>query len=701
MPTQDKILANLNPAQKEAVTWNATPLLIIAGAGSGKTRILTHRIAYLIANGVPAFQILGVTFTNKAANEMKFRVQRLVEQDVWVSTFHSTCLRILRMDGPALGIDPKFIVYDDQDQLTLIKQCIKELSINEKLLHPKAARERIQRAKDLLLTGHQYADKSEDITDETVARVYIEYEKRLESLKALDFGDLIMKAVGLFDHRPEVLLSWQDRFQHILIDEYQDTNYAQYRLIKLLAQAKRQITVVGDPDQSIYAWRGADIRNILNFEKDYPECGMIKMEQNYRSTGIILDAANELIKRNQIRKPKALWTDRGDGEKIRVYQAGSEKEEASFVVDQIVQKKAHGRTLADQVIFYRTHAQSRVFEDVLRRLNIPYKIVGGTRFYDRKEIKDLIAFMRILAYPHDEINLKRILNVPARGIGKKVTDSVDEFIRQNPMGFEQGLRRIANIPGLTARSVKPVQGFLAMIDRLRSGYAESSVSDLLRKILDQTGYVEMLEEEKTIESQARIENIEEFFSVIQDFEDHYQAPADPSSENPVPALSMLESFLESISLMTNLDAWEEGTDILTMMTLHTAKGLEFPIVYMVGLEEGIFPNVNSYSEDPEELEEERRLCYVGITRAKEELFLSYARERLLYGSRQYNLPARFLNEIPNELLQVMGSSPLYFDRRNSAFQDDDDLEIRNFDFDDIDIDINPDDIKTISDNDLL
>jgi len=637
----DSVLDNLNEAQREAVAWGHAPLLIIAGAGSGKTRILTHRIAHLISQGIPSFNILGVTFTNKAAQEMKARVQKLVSHDVWVSTFHSTCLRILRMDGAAIGLDPRFSIYDEHDQLTLVKECIKELNLNEKQAHPKGVREQIQRAKDFLMTPFQYLEKSQDMFEGNVGKVYQLYEEKMAKLKACDFGDLIMKTVFLFDRKPAILEGWQDRFQHILIDEYQDTNHAQYRLVKLLASKRRQITVVGDPDQSIYAWRGADINNILNFEVDYPECGMIKMERNYRSTSVILDAANALIRRNQLRKAKDLWTEKKGGDPIRIFEACDEKEEARYVVDQIQRHVQNGRTLADQVIFYRIHAQSRIYEDVLRRFNIPYKIVGGIRFYDRREIKDLIAYLKIIQNPHDDVSLKRILNVPTRGIGKKAYEILASYGQSKKCSFDEVLRDSKEIQELTPKIKNSIAGFYQFIETLRGKQNELAVSEILTKILEFTGYVEELEAERTIEAKSRIENIEEFFSVINDFEEE-QAGEGKSG--------LLEKFLESISLMTDLDAWDNGTNVLTLMTFHTAKGLEFPIVYMVGLEEGIFPNVKSYSDDPHDLEEERRLCYVGITRCKELLYFMYARERRLHGAKQYNLPSRFLNEVPRETI---------------------------------------------------
>ncbi len=681
------LLKELNPVQNEAVTWApGKPLLILAGAGSGKTRILTHRIAHMISLGVPAFHILGVTFTNKAAAEMRNRIEKLVSQRVWINTFHSTCLRILRQDGPAIEMDRNFVIYDEYDQLQVIKECVQELGLNEKQVHPKGVREEIQRSKDFLVTPAQYAAKASDLYQEAVGKVYKLYEEKLLKFKACDFGDLIMKTVQLFDKVPAVLQAWQDRFQHILIDEYQDTNQAQYRFVKLLAAAKRQITVVGDPDQSIYAWRGADIKNILSFEQDYPECGCIRMEQNYRSTAVILEAANHLIKRNAMRKPKALWTERKGGEKIELFNAQDEIAEAKYVVRNVIRAKGAGRSYADQVVFYRVHAQSRVLEDELMRSNIPYKIVGGTRFYDRKEIRDVIAYVRIVAFPHDAVSLKRVINVPTRGIGKKAMEILEAEVQKaelhlanssmvsqavipesidrgsnldsrfrgndNPptndkpdAPWEEVLSKVESIPGLTPRVKKSLAGFYAWLQKMRKKQRELKVRDLLERILEDTGYVAALEAERTPEAKARLENIEEFFSVIEDFAERPPIPSDGEPRDQSP----LEFFLESVELVTDLDVWDQGTNVLTLMTLHTAKGLEFPIVYMVGLEEGIFPHVNSYSGPSDELEEERRLCYVGITRAREKLYLSYATERRMYGATHHNLPSRFLNEIPSSL----------------------------------------------------
>lgn len=633
------ILRDLNPSQKAAVTWPIDkPLLVLAGAGSGKTRILTRRIAYLLSQGIPSFAVLGVTFTNKAAEEMRRRVRALVRQNVWVSTFHSTCLKILREEAPALELKRDFLIYDEQDQLVLIKECLKEMNVHERQAHPKGARELIQRAKDFLLSPYQFSERATDYFEETVGKVYQKYEEKLAKLGGLDFGDLILKAVSLFDRKPKILEAWQNRLRYVLIDEYQDTNHAQYRFVKLLASKYRQITVVGDPDQSIYAWRGADIRNILNFEEDYPENGVIKMEQNYRSPSVILDAANALIQHNAYRKPKLLWGEKGKGESITAYEATDEKDEANFVVQEILKSKESGRTLNEMAVFYRVHAQSRAFEDALRRAKIPYKIVGGIRFYDRKEIKDLLAYLRQIVASSDDVSLKRILNVPARGIGKKAVELLEDFQRRQNLTLDETLRRAKEIQAFGPRALKSLQDFVAMMDHFRKRQSKLSMRELLQETIERTEYVKLLEEERTIEAQARIENIEEFFSVVDDYEEN-----DHEGD--------LAGFLDSISLITDLDTWEAGTNCLTMMTLHCAKGLEFPIVFMVGLEAGLFPNINSLGEgSDEEMEEERRLCYVGITRTQEKLFLTYASSRRIYGQYVQNLPSRFLTEIPQELL---------------------------------------------------
>ncbi len=651
----DQILGNLNNKQKEAVTWDPTkPLLILAGAGSGKTRILTRRIAWFIKHGVPPYNILGVTFTNKAAAEMRERVKQLTNGSVWIQTFHSTCLRILRLSGSEIDIPKNFIIYDEYDQLQVIKDSIADLRLPEKDVNPKAVREQISRAKDYLEFPSQYAARAEDLFQVRVAKVYELYEQKMKKLGACDFGDLIMKTVVLFERCPDVLKSWQDRFQHILIDEYQDTNRAQYKFAKLLSGTRQRITVVGDPDQSIYAWRGADIKNIMNFERDYKDAGEIRMEQNYRSTSVILNAANQLIKNNTTRRPKSLWTEKKGGEKIELFNADTERDEAQYVVKKILQYRGQGRKFSDQVVFYRVHAQSRVIEEALMRANIPYKIVGGTRFYDRKEIKDIIAYLRVIAYPNDEVSLKRIVNVPARGIGKKAIEILDKTAAAS--NWDTVLQNVVAVDGLTPKAKKAITDFYGFITRLRQRQTELNIREILEKVLDATGYITELELERTPEAEARIENIKEFFSVIENF---YQNESKLLSEEAslegagkAEGATELSAFLDSIELVTDLDSWDEGSNVLTLMTMHSAKGLEFPFVYIVGMEEGIFPHVNSLFANNDEVEEERRLAYVGVTRAREKLHLSYAQSRQMYGKTNNNIPSRFLTEIPSESFVV-------------------------------------------------
>jgi DNA helicase II / ATP-dependent DNA helicase PcrA len=660
----DRLFSELNPEQKKAVIApHDAPLLVLAGAGSGKTRILTLRIAHLTLNHVPSFQILGVTFTNKAANEMRYRVERLVRSDVWISTFHSACLRILRQDGKHIGLRSNFVIYDAYDQLVLIKDVLKELGKSDRQVNPKGVREAIQRAKDFLLTPRAFQEQAEDAFESSVAEVYELYEQKLMRSNACDFGDLIFKAVSLFDQHPNVLQVWQNRFQYMLIDEYQDTNHAQYRMARLLGDQSRRVTVVGDPDQSIYAWRGADIKNILNFERDYIGCHIVKLEQNYRSTGHILSAANALIESNVTRKPKSLWTDHEDGEKISLYEADSEKEEAAFIVREILKHQDEGKALSEAVVFYRLHAQSRVLEEALRKFNIPYRIVGGVRFYDRKEIKDMIAYLRVIAFREDEVSFKRVVNTPNRGIGKKTLEVFDLFMRSQNVNWNEALQNLHQITAVGPKARQSLSGFYNLIESLRAQKLDRSVSKLLKEILVATGYQRALESERTIEAQARLENIQEFFSAIQDFEENWKSPRGltENGKGQPPYEGLLEAFLESISLTTDLDEWDGGSNSLTLMTLHSAKGLEFPIVYMVGMEEEIFPHVNAFTGDDRDLEEERRLCYVGITRAKRKLTLTYAHSRRLYGFQKFNLPSRFLSEIPSSLYEETHSmlSPAY------------------------------------------
>jgi len=667
--TVDRILAGLNEAQKEAVTYEGGPLLILAGAGSGKTKALTHRIAFFLSRGVPSFNILGVTFTNKAAGEMRERVQRLVKREVWISTFHSTCLRMLRQEAQAAGLKKDFSIYDDNDQLVLIKECLAELNYVERQINPKAIREAISRAKDYLKGPAAIAAQIGDYFDEVTARTYELYQKKLSAYQALDYGDLIMKTVELLDLNPAVLEAYQERFRYILIDEYQDTNHAQYRFVRCLARKYQNITVVGDPDQSIYSWRGADITNILNFEKDYPNAKWVKLEQNYRSTMNILGAANSLIAHNARRKHKDLWSENGHGDRITLVEGGDEKEEALYVVRQILQYKSQDMRLEDMVIFYRVHAQSRIFEDMLRQFNVRYRIVGGVRFYDRREIKDLMAYLKVMAFPQDELSLKRILNVPARGVGKKTFDLLEAYRKEQSLPLYEAIHAADRISGIGAKVKNSLRGFVRFIEDLKAGKRDLSPKEALERILDETGYLNELQAERTIESQSRIENIREFLGVAQEFEEN------GLEENRG---RMIESFIESLSLQTDLDTWDAEADTLTLMTLHTAKGLEFSVVFMVGLEEGIFPHSNSLGESAEEIEEERRLCYVGMTRAKVKLHLTYASSRKLYGVRGFNLPSRFLNEIPHELYEAFSARGFYGDA-DSSHDDDDVIEFDGID----------------------
>ncbi len=679
MPSKEQILENLNPSQKEAVVYEGKSLLVHAGAGSGKTRILTHRIAYLIHQGVAPFQIMGVTFTNKAANEMRNRVRKLVGKEVWIQTFHSTCLKILKMEAGQEGIPSEFNIYDDQDQIVLIKECMKELRINDKQTNPKSVREAINRAKDQLKLPMDIELESSDYYETITAKIYKKYQEKMEQFKAFDFGDLIMKCVKFLESNEQARKHYQNRFTHVLIDEYQDTNKAQYELVKILTGPEGYITVVGDPDQSIYAWRGADIRNILEFEKDYLDSHAIKLEQNYRSTNNILKAANNVIARNANRKPKALWSDREDGNLINIYEAADEREESLFIVNQIKHYKSKGYSLKDMVVFYRVHAQSRVIEDSLRRQNIPYVIVGGVRFYDRKEIKDLIAYLKVLVNSEDEVSLKRIINNPTRGIGKKTLDIVNETKNQLGLSFYEALLRAHSIPTLTPKAKKSIALFSQMMERFKADRKGLSIEELIRRVLDQSGYLLQLQKEGTIESKSRIENIQEFITVVQEYEENHDSKSETFG---------LEDFLESISLETNLDQWSESDDCLTMMTLHTAKGLEFPIVFMVGLEEEVFPHVNSYGDNRNGIEEERRLCYVGLTRAMEHLHLSYASSRRMYGFTAQNLPSRFLSEIPSELYEYI---PRIFSYGDDEFKPRNKVQKDDTDYFDLDIDL--DEIK--------
>jgi DNA helicase-2/ATP-dependent DNA helicase PcrA len=642
----------LNPRQKEATLAINGPLLIMAGAGSGKTRVLTHRIAYLIASGVAPWSILAITFTNKAAREMQERVGKLVGQgaeDIWVSTFHAMCVRILRRDIEKLGYGSSFSILDSGDQLSVVKACMKELNIDSKKFEPRMVQAEISSAKNELRGVEQFEKEAGvDYFLSLVAKVYKLYQRKLQAANSLDFDDLIMKTIELFEKEPEVLAFYQKKFQYIHVDEYQDTNRAQYMLCKRLAEKHHNLCVVGDSDQSIYRWRGADISNILNFEKDYPRAQTILLEQNYRSTAAILDAANGVIGNNSGRKPKKLWTDKGQGDKLKLFEADNEHSEAYFVAGKIRQNIDTGMQFADHAILYRTNAQSRVIEEILIKSEIPYQIVGGIRFYERKEIKDIIAYLRLIANPDDDISFDRVVNIPKRGIGDTTMDKLAAYASDHQLSYYRALTGVFQ-PELGARALTALNQFAEMVGNLHHMVEYLTVTELVEKMLEMTHYREEYKKDKTLEGQARLENIEEFLSVTQDFE----AKNEDKS---------LVAFLTEMALVADVDslAADESSKVV-LMTLHSAKGLEFPVVFLVGMEESIFPMGRAIGND-EELEEERRLAYVGITRAEQQLFMSHAQSRMLYGRTMYNAPSRFLREIPAELVEREGAA-----RRSGGF----------------------------------
>ena len=637
------IYDTLNDKQREAVLQTEGPVLILAGAGSGKTRVLTHRIAYLIEEKkVNPWNILAITFTNKAAGEMRERVDRLVgfgSDSIWVSTFHSTCVRILRRHIDRLGYSTNFAIYDGDDQKTLMKDVCRRLDVDTKVYKERALLAAISSAKDELITPEQYAlDAGGDYSRQKIAAVYREYQRQLKGNNALDFDDLLMKTVELFQNCPEVLEYYQERFRYIMVDEYQDTNTAQFKLVSLLAAKYRNLCVVGDDDQSIYRFRGANIGNILNFEEFFPEAHTIKLEQNYRSTQNILNAANSVISNNKGRKEKRLWTEKEEGEKIRLRQFLTGYEEAEFVAGDIEGRVRRGECqYKDCAILYRTNAQSRLFEEKLLMGNVPYKIIGGINFYARKEIKDLLAYLKTVDNAVDDLAVRRIINVPKRGIGATTLTRVQEYASEKEISFYDALRQAENVPAL-GRSVPKLKSFVTFIQSLRTMAEEISVRELLETIINETGYVKELEAEGTEEAEARIENIDELISKVVAYEE--------SEEHPT-----LSGFLEEVALVADIDSLDENSDHVVLMTLHSAKGLEFPNVYLAGMEDGIFPSYMTVtSDDPTELEEERRLCYVGITRAMDHLTLTCARQRMIRGEVQYNRMSRFLQEIPEELL---------------------------------------------------
>ncbi|WP_102834429.1 DUF3553 domain-containing protein [Clostridioides difficile] len=651
-------LDTLNPAQREAVEKTEGPVLILAGAGSGKTKVLTTRIAYLIEDkGVQAPNILAITFTNKAANEMRERVEQNIgpeTKDMWISTFHSCCVRILRKDINKIGYNRSFVIYDSADQVTLVKDCLKELNLSDKVFEPKAVISAISGAKDKLYTPKQFKDiNMADNRMVKIADIYALYQDRLKRNSALDFDDLILKTVELFKANDEVLAYYRSRFRYIMVDEYQDTSKAQYELIKLLAREHQNICVVGDDDQSIYGWRGADIRNILEFEKDYDNVHVVKLEQNYRSTQVILDAANKVISNNIERKRKKLWSEKKEGELIKIQLTGSEIEEADFIADSIAQiARKENRPYKDFAVLYRANAQARPVEDALNRSQIPYNIYGGTKFYERKEIKDLLAYLRVIQNPQDDISIKRIINVPRRGIGLRTIEKIEDRANLKQESIYSVLIDIETNSDISTKARASISGFVDIIGTLRTIKEVYPVSKLIEKVLDTTGYMDELVEirnknEKDLtgkgeEAQDRIDNLREFISIALEFE----SSNDDTYEN-----KDLETFLTSIALTSESND-EEDNDRVSLMTIHTSKGLEFPVVFLTGMEEGLFPisrAIKSMSDS--QIEEERRLCYVGITRAKEELYMSLTEKRTLYGKTNVAIASRFMEELPEECIE--------------------------------------------------
>ncbi|NLZ47956.1 MAG: DNA helicase PcrA [Clostridiales bacterium] len=640
----------LNPEQYDAATTIDGPVLILAGAGSGKTRVLTYRIAHMIEDlGIYPSQILAITFTNKAAGEMKDRVRRMVGDivdNMWISTFHSCCVRILRREIDKLGYKKDFTIYDSTDQKTLIKQCMKELNINEKDISDSEIIGRIGKAKDNLISAEQFKkDNQYNFRDNKIADLYLLYQKKLKSNNALDFDDLIFKTVELFRTNNEVLEFYQRKFKYIMVDEYQDTNMSQYELIRLLGKAHKNVCVVGDDDQCIYEWRGANIRNILDFEKDYPEAKVVKLEQNYRSKGNILNAANSVIKNNSERKHKVLRTESDAGEKIKIYRAPSDRDEAQFVASEIAKlMEEEGRSYRDFAILYRTNAQSRIFEDTFIKRHIPYRLIGGHKFYDRKEIKDIMAYLKVLNNPDDDISLQRIINVPKRSIGAATVEKLLQQANEIEDSLYNVMLDVDVLPTLSARSKTSINKFMDLMENLQALKEQLTVSELVNAVLEDTGYIKELENSKEIEDESRVENLKELVSAAVDFEN--------TSED-----KSLAAFLEKTALVADVDNYDEEADSVVMMTVHSAKGLEFPVVFMVGMENGIFPG-NSSFQNPHEMEESRRLCYVGITRAKEKLYMTSAEIRMVFGRTSAFAPSDFLNEIACDLVEYINKAPL-------------------------------------------
>jgi DNA helicase II / ATP-dependent DNA helicase PcrA len=648
----ERLLAELNEPQREAVQHDEGPLLVLAGAGSGKTRVLTHRIAYMLATGAARpGEILAITFTNKAAKEMRERVEALVGRSaraMWVTTFHSACARMLRADAERLGYSRGFTIYDESDSLRMLKRCMGELHVDPKRYPPRSIRSQVSGAKNQLIDAAAYAEAQGSVFEEVVAEVYALYEKRMLEANAMDFDDLLVRTVNALELFEEVRERWRRTFRHVLVDEYQDTNHAQYRLLQLLVSEHGNLMVVGDDDQSVYGFRHADIRNILDFERDFPETETVKLEQNYRSTQTILSAANAVVERNRERRPKRLWTELAGGEPLRLEELSDEHEEARWVAGEIERLGAEeGMRREDVAVFYRTNAMSRVLEDTLVRFELPYQVIGGTKFYERAEVKDAVAYLSLLVNSADQVSFARVVNSPRRGIGKTSQGRLAAHANTTGLPIWEVAGRAEEVPGLGGAAIKAISGFHETMEGLRARAEEAPLAELLEATLRETGYLEALAAERTVEAEGRAENLEELVGVAAEFDVNRELEGEGE-------LSALEEFLQQISLYTEQDGLSEES-LITLMTLHNAKGLEYDTVFIVGCEDGAFPHMRALEEGGEE--EERRLCYVGITRARQRLYMTWTRERRLFGRAERNLPSRFVDELPEELTERHSSAP--------------------------------------------
>ncbi|HEX3608778.1 MAG TPA: UvrD-helicase domain-containing protein [Solirubrobacterales bacterium] len=649
----ERLLAGLNDPQRRAVEHGEGPLLVIAGAGSGKTRVLTHRIAYLLATGAARpGEILAITFTNKAASEMRERVEKLVGRSaraMWVTTFHSACARMLRADAERLGYSRSFTIYDESDSLRMLKRCMSELGIDPKRYPPRAIRSQISGAKNTLVDVASFAQAQGSVFEETAAAVYELYEKRMLEANAMDFDDLLIRTVNVLEVSDEARERWHRTFRHVLVDEYQDTNHAQYRLLQLLVAEHGNLMVVGDDDQSVYGFRHADIRNILDFEKDFPEAEEVKLEQNYRSTQTILSAANAVVEHNRERRPKKLWTEVAGGEPVMLSELSDEHEEARWVAGEIGRlAEEDGVRREDIAVFYRTNAMSRVLEDTLVRFELPYQVIGGTKFYERAEIKDAVAYLSLLVNPADQVCFARVVNSPRRGIGNTSQGRLAAHANTTGLPIWEVAERVEEVPGLSAAAIKAVSRFHETMEALRDRAGEAPVAELLEAVLQESGYLDALAAERTIEAEGRAENLEELVGMAAEFDANHELEGEAE-------VSPLEEFLQQISLYTQQDELRPEESLITLMTLHNAKGLEYDTVFLTGCEDGAFPHMRALEEGGEE--EERRLCYVGITRARRRLYMTWARERRLFGRSERNLPSRFTDELPAELTERYSSAP--------------------------------------------